>query len=95
MISTAVNRIRHICKGAKYTDDMVTVGMRHALQLINDGRAEFIETSMRGDIENSETIASSDHTRELMSSFNDTKDGCIPAILNQQWAKRAACGSIY
>lgn len=95
MFLTGVERNQHTCKGAKYTIDIVSVGLRHALQLINDGRVDFIDTRMRDDIANSENMATSDQTTERMSYFKDNTGGCISEIFNQGWAKREAYGNIY
>ena len=92
--STAANMNQHVCKGAAVANDLLSVALRHAHSLITDGKVDFIDTTLRGDVSNT-AIDSNANVQAMMDFFESNLIGFLPTLFKTGWAVRAKYGKAY
>lgn len=53
--SSVAKNTLHVCKGARLENDLVSVALLYAHQLISEGKIDFIDTRERGSVSNAES----------------------------------------
>ena len=78
---------KHICRPARLPSDIVSVALRYAYKLVEDGEVDFINTRLiGGDLDNDD---------ELDPFFDDNLPDYSPVSFEKGWALRAGYGKIY
>jgi len=81
----------HVCQGGRSSIDMVTVGLRHAVSLIESGKVDYINT-------NKELSNDLDFSKNLevdLENMLNGMDGFEEVPFSQGWARRPAYGHCY
>ncbi|KAG1682907.1 Syntaxin-7 [Nymphon striatum] len=80
---------KQLAKARASQNDMLSISLRHALTLIDEGCIDFIVTRIRGD------VAGTNQNVEEIDAFMAMLSHFEPVSFNKSWAKRPSCGKIY
>lgn len=86
---TTVKTNAHVCKGTKSKNDLVSVALRYAWKLIEDGKVDFIDTRQRGGVSGTcrNTVE-----EQLLDQFNSNLHDYVDVDFPNGWALRAGHG---
>ena len=92
VFSSIARKNEHVCKGARTSNDLLSVALRHAHSLIREGKVDFIDTRARGTVSSTESSGEGQFVKDF---FEHSIIEFSPVQFNEGWAIRAAHGKAY
>lgn len=88
--ASTIMKHRHVCRGARPNNDMLSVALRYADKLIRDGEIDFLQTTVSLRQQSASTL-----NDEVQLAFAGIHDTFVKQIFSSGWAKRPSHGKIY